>query len=87
MIVAAGSNAYRWGSTFFIPPTDNSATVGSTSFRWSNLHSINAILYPPSSVTPTVNGSMTFELTNDTTLKIKVKGSDGTVRSTTLTLA
>lgn len=34
-----------------------------------------------------MNSDMTFKLTSDTQLKIKVKGSDGTVRSTTLTLA
>ena len=32
-------------------------------------------------------GELVFEATNDTTLKIKVKGSDGVVRSTTLTLS
>jgi hypothetical protein len=44
-------------------------------------------LQPPASVTPASNGQMTFELTSNTSLVIKVKGSDGTVRSTTLTLA
>mgnify|MGYP004322219199 CR=1 FL=1 len=32
-------------------------------------------------------GEMVFEATNDTTLKVKVKGSDGVVRSVTLTLS
>ena len=32
-------------------------------------------------------GEMVFEATNDTTLKIKVKGSDGVVRTATLTLS
>ena len=32
-------------------------------------------------------GEMVFEATNDTTLKVKVKGSDGVVRSATLTLS
>lgn len=44
-------------------------------------------LTPGSSVTPTTNGQMAFELTSNTLLKIKVKGSDGTVRSVSLTLA
>ena len=43
--------------------------------------------YPDAQSTPTSNGEMCFELTNNTTLKVKVKGSDGVVRSTTLTLA
>jgi hypothetical protein len=42
---------------------------------------------PAASATPASNGQMVFELTSNTTLKVKVKGSDGTVRSATLTLA
>jgi len=42
---------------------------------------------PSTSVTPTINGQVVFELTSDTTLTIKVKGSDGTVRSGTITLS
>ena len=45
------------------------------------------VLKPQASVTPVGIGDMTFQLTNDTTLVVKVKGSDGTVRSATLTLA
>jgi hypothetical protein len=39
------------------------------------------------STTPSFNQNMVFELTSNTTLTIKVKGTDGTVRSATLTLA
>lgn len=42
---------------------------------------------PGSSVTPVDNGDVVFELTNNTTLTIKAKGSDGVVRSVALTLA
>lgn len=42
---------------------------------------------PPASATPTNNGELVFQLTSNTSLVIKVKGSDGTIRSTTLTLA
>lgn len=45
------------------------------------------VLKPQASVTPVGIGDMTFQLTNNTTLVVKVKGSDGTVRSATLTLA
>ena len=45
------------------------------------------VLEPQSSATPYGIGQMVFQLTNDTTLVIKVKGSDGTVRSVSLTLA
>ena len=39
-----------------------------------------------SSATPANNGDMVFELTDNSTLTIKVKGSDGTVRVVALTL-
>jgi hypothetical protein len=42
---------------------------------------------PGSSVTPENVGEVVFELTNDTTLTFKAKGSDGKVRSATLTLS
>jgi hypothetical protein len=45
------------------------------------------IITPQASATPIGIGDMTFQLTNNTTLVVKVKGSDGTVRSATLTLA
>jgi hypothetical protein len=42
---------------------------------------------PGASVTPAQNGDVVFELTSNTSLTIKAKGSDGTVRSVVLTLA
>jgi hypothetical protein len=42
---------------------------------------------PPASVSPANNGDMTFQLTSNTSLVIKVRGSDGVIRSNTLTLA
>mgnify|MGYP000851862693 CR=1 FL=1 len=42
---------------------------------------------PPASITPAVNGDLAFELTNNTTLTIKAKGSDGVVRSAAITLS
>jgi hypothetical protein len=42
---------------------------------------------PGSSVTPVDNGDVVFELTSNTSLTIRAKGSDGTVRSVALTLA
>lgn len=40
-----------------------------------------------SSVTPTNNGDLVVEATNNTTLTFKLKGTDGTVRSGTITLS
>ena len=45
------------------------------------------VLEPQASATPYGIGQMVFQLTSDTQLVVKVKGSDGTIRSTTLTLA
>ena len=45
------------------------------------------VIKPQSSVTPTTNGDMVFQLTNNTTLVVKVRGSDGIIRNATLTLA
>lgn len=41
---------------------------------------------PGSSVTPVNNGDVSFQLTSDTSLTFKAKGSDGTVRSGSITL-
>jgi hypothetical protein len=49
--------------------------------------SVGAVTYQPASTaTPSNNGDMVFELTDNSTLTIKVKGSDGTVRVVALTL-
>ena len=45
------------------------------------------VIKPPASATPQGIGELVFQLTSDTSLVVKVKGSDGTVRSATLTLA
>ena len=42
---------------------------------------------PGSSVDPVDNGDVVIEFTNNTTLTFKAKGSDGTIRSATLTLS
>lgn len=42
---------------------------------------------PGASVTPVDNGDVVFQLTSNTQLTIKAKGSDGTVRSGNITLA
>ena len=44
-------------------------------------------LSPSASLTPTTNGQLVVEATSNTTLTFKLKGSDGTVRSGTITLA
>jgi hypothetical protein len=46
----------------------------------------NELSRPQASATPANNGDLVFELTDNSTLTIKVKGSDGTVRVVALTL-
>lgn len=47
----------------------------------------NIPLTPSSSETPASNGDLVVEATNNTTLTFRLKGSDGTVRSGTITLS
>lgn len=47
----------------------------------------DVIQTPSSSITPANNGEVVVEATSDTSLTFKLKGSDGTVRSATLTLS
>lgn len=57
--------------------------LGNLAYQNSNA----VVLNPVASAVPAGIGDMVFQLTNNTTLVVKVKGSDGTVRSVTLTLA
>ena len=57
---------------------DNNGTVNVTN---DFIHS------PSSSKNPTANGELLFEATNDTTITVKYKGSDGVVRSGTISLS
>lgn len=45
------------------------------------------VLKPQVSATPNNPGDMVFQLTSNTALAVKVMGSDGVIRSVTLTLA
>jgi hypothetical protein len=51
------------------------------------MSSDQVVLNPAASAVPSGIGDMVFELSSDTSLVVKVKGSDGVIRSTTLTLA
>lgn len=75
------------GGTFYVNSVNNSVGVNTTSPQ-EDFHVNGDILFTPSStVTPPDNGDLMFEATNDTTLTIKYKGSDGTVRSGFINLA
>jgi hypothetical protein len=51
------------------------------------MDSTQLVINPAATAVPAGIGDMVFELASDTSLVVKVRGSDGTVRSTTLTLA
>lgn len=70
-----------------IPTTDNTQTLGNVGARWSSVYAGNVVLSPAASVTPVTNGDVMVQLTSNTSLTFKVKGSDGVVRSASLTLA
>ena len=67
--------------------TDGVYTTGTQTITGKKTFDGNIVVKPEATVDPANNGEMTFELTSDTSLTIKVKGSDGTVRSAVITLA
>lgn len=91
-------NSWRIGrvqgdTSFYVQPgyaaTGNIS--GSNGLTISNTGAIivagGLTLVPAASATPATNGQLTFEATSNTSLTIKYKGSDGTVRSNILTLS
>lgn len=81
------TNVLRIYTSSLRPETDNSVDLGSTAIRYRALYGRSMSLLLPASVTPATNGEMMIELTSNTSLTFKVKGSDGTVRSAALTLS
>jgi len=67
--------------------TTDTYSLGSPTVKWKTLNATNVTLSPGASVTPANNGEVMFQLTSNTSLTFKVKGSDGTVRSGSITLA
>jgi hypothetical protein len=86
------SGVYIWGAQINAGSTPQGylktvETAVTTAYA-APLESPNGLALPLlSTMTPARNSDMTFQLTSNTSLVIKVKGSDGTVRSATLTLA
>jgi hypothetical protein len=76
------------GTTASTSPTTGALTVaGGLGVGGSIYGGANLGFHPAASVTPANNGDVVFQATSNTSFTIKYKGSDGTVRSGSVTLA
>jgi hypothetical protein len=86
------SGIFIWGAQLNVGSTpaeylQTVATAVTTAYA-APIESPNGLAFPLlATMTPARNADMTFELASNTSLVVKVRGSDGTVRSATLTLA
>lgn len=70
-----------------IGPQSNQAAANGLFGRMAFQDPEGVVLEPQPSVTPNKPGDMVFQLSSNVSLTIKVCGSDGVVRSASLTLA
>jgi hypothetical protein len=82
-----GSTQYLVASQFDVGSDPNDIPINQYLGNMAYMNSNQVVINPVASATPAGIGDMVFQLTSDTSLVIKVKGSDGVVRSATLTLA
>lgn len=66
---------------------DSTFAFGADSIRWAVAYFDNLELRPDASRTPANNGDVTLQATSNTSLTFKLKGSDGVVRSGSITLS
>lgn len=97
--IPSGTSAYGFGVTSsFIGATNNYgffSDIPAGAGRWNFYANGTAANYfggpfafkPGSSATPANNGDLTFEATSNTSVTIKLRGSDGVVRSAVITLS
>ena len=88
-ISAADGNFQIYGAIFGAPILTLNKTTGATTLGGNLTVSgtQNVLGLPASASALSTNSTMTFELTSNTSLTIKVRGTDGTTRSVALTLA
>lgn len=67
--------------------TDATLSLGLSTQRWKDAFIVDPHFYPAASVTPTTNGELVIQATSNTSLTFKLKGTDGTVRSGSITLS
>lgn len=71
-----------------IPTATTAFDLGAAATAYyRTVYAQNIVLLLPASATPANNGEMTAQLTSNTSLTFKVKGSDGVVRSGSIALA
>jgi hypothetical protein len=86
--VASTSMVKMTAAGHLMPTADSSKTLGAAGTnRWSAVHSRRLVLSPTNNETPANNGEVVVQVTSNTSLTFKLKGSDGVVRSGSLTLA
>ncbi|MEL6859308.1 MAG: hypothetical protein AAFO74_13055 [Pseudomonadota bacterium] len=79
--------AYDGNGDTVRPAADSAVSWGADGLRWANVYTDNLEMRPGSSRTPSSNGDLSIEATSNTSLTFKYKGSDGTVRSGSITLS
>ena len=78
--VTAGNGIALSGQQVSVDPADTVNWTAKQTF-------VRAAFAPGASVTPTANGQIEFQFTDNVTITLKGKGSDGVVRSVALTIA
>jgi hypothetical protein len=86
LVCENGASGY-WRVANYLPASGNVTSGTTQTISGAKTFTSDVIQTPSAVATPAVNGQMMFEHTSDTTLTVKVKGSDGVVRSVALTLA
>lgn len=85
---ANGGDGWTVNTSKHLVPDSTTKTrdIGTTSARARTVYAQDLNLSPSSSLTPSSNGDLVIEATSNTSLTLKLKGSDGVVRSAILTL-
>lgn len=90
-LTAIGFNGVdHWGSTSsgnLQPILDSTYDIGATATRPRVVYGDDLSLRPAASRTPAANGDLEIQATSNTSLTFKLKGSDGTIRSGSITLS
>lgn len=88
-LVSDTTSKWHWTTTgAYRPSVDGTYDIGSSDFRVSTGWVSSVVQAPGIGVTktPANNGDLVMDIVSNTSVRIRLKGSDGTVRSATLTL-